>query len=50
VRSVGLDVHRDFCEVAIIDPAGGRVWRGAGSRMSNAVLDVDDGFSGRETG
>jgi transposase len=24
VRSVGLDVHRDFCEVAIIDPAGGR--------------------------
>ena len=25
MRSVGLDVHRDFCEVAIIDPAGGRV-------------------------
>jgi transposase len=24
VRAVGLDVHRDFCEVAIIDPAGGR--------------------------
>jgi transposase len=24
VRSVGLDVHRDFCQVAIIDPAGGR--------------------------
>jgi transposase len=24
VRSVGLDVHRDFCEVAIIDSAGGR--------------------------
>ena len=24
MRSVGLDVHRDFCEVAIIDPAGGR--------------------------
>jgi transposase len=24
VRSVGLDVHRDFCGVAIIDPAGGR--------------------------
>ncbi len=24
MRSVGLDVHRDFCGVAIIDPAGGR--------------------------
>src|SRR4051794_38359373 len=24
VRSVGLDVHRDFCEVAIIDSCGGR--------------------------
>ena len=24
MRSVGLDVHRDFCEVAIIDPPGGR--------------------------
>jgi transposase len=24
VRSVGLDVHRDFCEVAILDAEGGR--------------------------
>jgi transposase len=23
-RSVGLDVHRDFCEVAILDEQGGR--------------------------
>lgn len=24
MRAVGLDVHRDFCEAAIIDPCGGR--------------------------
>jgi transposase len=24
VRSIGLDVHRDFCEVAILDSCGGR--------------------------
>jgi transposase len=24
VRSIGLDVHRDFCEVAILDGCGGR--------------------------
>ena len=24
MRSVGLDVHRDFCEVAILDGGGGR--------------------------
>jgi transposase len=24
VRAIGLDVHRDFCEVAILDACGGR--------------------------
>ena len=28
MRSIGMDVHRDFCEVAVLDQGSGRRTRG----------------------
>jgi transposase len=37
VRSIGLDVHRDFCEVAILDSCGGR----ARGRIATTPQDLE---------
>jgi transposase len=37
VRSIGLDVHRDFCEVAIVDSCGGR----ARGRIATTPQDLE---------
>ena len=37
MRSVGLDVHRDFCEVAILDSCGGR----ARGRVASTPQDLE---------
>ena len=37
VRSIGLDVHRDFCEVAILDSCGGR----ARGRVATTPQDLE---------
>ena len=37
VRSIGLDVHRDFCEVAILDSCGGR----ARGRIATRPQDLE---------
>ena len=37
VRSIGLDVHRDFCEVAILDSCGGR----ARGRVATRPQDLE---------
>jgi transposase len=37
VRSIGLDVHRDFCEVAILDACGGR----ARGRIATTPADLE---------
>ena len=37
MRSIGLDVHRDFCEVAILDSCGGR----ARGRIATTPQDLE---------
>jgi transposase len=37
VRSIGLDVHRDFCEVALLDSCGGR----ARGRVATTPQDLE---------
>ena len=38
MRSIGLDVHRDFCEVAMLDCGGGRLVRG---RVATTPQDLE---------